>query len=245
MGILETRDLTKHFGGLAALTDFDMTIGPGEIVGLIGPNGAGKTTVFNLVTGMLRPTAGRIVFDGREISHVAPHAICRLGIARTYQNVRPFAELTAMENILVAIANRRREPRPLNAAREEAGRWLGFVGLSPYAGIAAHHLNIFQRKKLELARALGTRPRLLLLDELIAGLTPAEVDAAVELIRGLRAELGLAVLIIEHVMRAIMRVSDRIIVLHQGRKVREGQPAEIGADPEVQRIYLGESHALA
>jgi ABC-type sugar transport system ATPase subunit len=136
MGILQTRDLTKHFGGLAALTDFDMTIGPGEIVGLIGPNGAGKTTVFNLVTGMLRPTAGRIVFDGREISHVAPHAICRLGIARTYQNVRPFAELTAMENILVAIANRRREPRPLNAAREEAERWLGFVGLSPYAGIA-------------------------------------------------------------------------------------------------------------
>jgi len=243
--MLETRGLTKHFGGLAALTDFDMAIGPGEIVGLIGPNGAGKTTVFNLMTGMLRPTAGRIVFDGREISQLQPHAICHLGIARTYRNVRPFVELTARENILVAIANRRRDPRPLSGAHDEARRWLAFVGLEPHAELVAHQLNIFQRKKLELARALGTRPRLLLLDELIAGLTPAEVDAAVELIRGLRAELGLAVLVIEHVMRAIMRLSDRIIVLHQGRKVREGQPAEIGADPEVQRIYLGEPDALA
>ena len=241
--MLEARGLTKHFGGVKALTGFDMEIRPGEIVGLIGPNGAGKTTIFNLVTGMLRPTAGRIVFEGREISRLRPHAICRLGIARTYQNVRPFAELTAMENILVTITNRERDQRLLAEARDEARHWLAFVGLAEYAAIAAHHLNIFQRKKLELARALGARPRLLLLDELIAGLTPTEVDAAVALIQGLRDELRLSVLVIEHVMRAIMRLSDRIIVLHQGGKVREGLPAEIGADPEVQRIYLGDPHA--
>src|SRR6266516_4259844 len=218
--LLECQDITMRFGGLTALSRVDRTSRAGEILGLIGPNGSGKTTLFNVITGVLRPQSGAVSLEGREITGLAPHQICRGGIARTYQLVRPFASLTARENVLAGIAFGR-GARDGSQPEREVERLLELVGLADLSGRSAGSLNLAERKRLEIARALGTRPRLLLLDEAIAGLNPVETTGMLDLIGGLR-EGGLTIVLIEHNMRVIMGLSDRVVVLHHGEKLAEG-----------------------
>ncbi len=239
MALLVGQGLAKHYGGVRALDGVDFGLEPGTITGLIGPNGAGKTTLFNLVAGAVRPTAGRVVFEGRDITGLPPNRICRMGIARTFQITRPFGEMTCLENVAVAVINRSRPP-PGGRWEADAMEALETVGLAGQAGMPAAQLNLIEKKKLELARALASRPRLLLLDEVLGGLNSAEIGQAVDLIRDLREQKGLTVFWIEHVMGAIMRAADRIIVLDQGKKLTEGPPQAVVNDPRVVRAYLGE-----
>jgi branched-chain amino acid transport system ATP-binding protein len=240
--MLEGVNISKFFGGLAALKNVSFSLSMGEIVGLIGPNGAGKTTLFNVITGFTPPSSGIIRFKGRKISGLKPHKICKLGIARTYQIVKPFSNLTVLENVVVGMVSGRKK-LSLSKARSEALEILKLVGLENKEYVQAKNLTLMDKKMLELARALATEPEVLLLDEVCAGLNPAEIHRAVQLIKNLR-EQGLTIFWIEHIMRAIMTVADRIIVLHHGEKIAEGTPREIANDSKVIDAYLGEKYLL-
>jgi len=238
MSLLAGRGVTKRFGGLVALDRLDFEVRQGEVVGLIGQNGAGKTTLLNTITGVYRPEEGSITFDGRELTRLGPDRIARLGIARTFQIPQAFPSLTALENVMVPLAFG--PPAcPLAEAEVRAGAALDAVGLGGKAGVLPRALTIAELRRLELARALASGARLILLDEINAGLTGAEIREAVDLIERLRGQ-GMTVLMVEHVMRVIMSVSERIIVLHFGTKIAEGTPAEIARDLGVIRAYLGE-----
>jgi branched-chain amino acid transport system ATP-binding protein len=236
--ILEGQGVTKYFGGLAAVNDVSFHIRSGEILGLIGPNGAGKTTLFNLIAGVYRPDRGTLRFGGRDIGGQPPNVVCKLGIARTFQITKPFLEMTVLENALVGAFFGHRQNRQMEEAKERAFGTLKRVGLVAKAEKRARSLNLVERKRLEVARALSTGPELLLLDEVVAGLNPKEALEMAEFIGSLRKE-GITILMIEHVMRAIMGLSDRLIVLHYGKKLAEGTPVEIAQNSEVIEAYLG------
>jgi branched-chain amino acid transport system ATP-binding protein len=229
--------VSKGFGGVRAVSDVSFTLEEGELLGIMGPNGSGKTTLFNLIAGALAPDAGRIRLHGHDIAGLAPHRICARGIGRTFQLVRPFAGLSALENVLVGRLYGRARGTTAEAVAE-AERLLALVGLEGRAHTPAAQLTLIDRKRLELARALATSPHLLLLDEFMAGLNPAETASAMALIRGLQAG-GLTVLMVEHIVWALMDLSRRIIVLSAGEKIAEGPPAAIAADPAVVDVYLG------
>lgn len=238
--LLEVRGLTRSFGGLAAVRDLSFTVGEGEILGLIGPNGSGKTTAFNLITGLLAPDAGEIRLAGEKITGFRPHAICARGMVRTFQLVRPFAHLSALQNVMVGRIYGSHRAGDLQTASREAAEVIAFVGLTGKEQIPARQLTLVDRKRLELARALATRPRVLLLDEFMAGLSPQEVAAAVGLIRGIR-QAGIAIIIIEHIVKAVLGLSDRVVVLNAGQAIAEGPPGAIAADRRVIEAYLGEA----
>jgi branched-chain amino acid transport system ATP-binding protein len=243
MEILQAQGVTKLFGGLAALSQVSFNLHEGEILGLIGPNGSGKTTLVNVITGTLGYSGGDVLFRGRSIRELPPYEIAHLGISRTFQVVKPFHNLTVLENVMVgALFGSRGGVREIREARQRARQILKFVGLAHRTDAPAEGLNVPERKRMELARALAMRPTLLLLDEVMAGLNPTEIDAAVELIKRIRGQ-GITVLVIEHVMRAIRNVSDRIIVLYHGEKLTEGSPEEVLNNPEVVAAYLGRRYA--
>jgi branched-chain amino acid transport system ATP-binding protein len=240
--LLDLDNISKDFGGLRAVSSASFAVRAGEILGLIGPNGAGKTTLFNMIAGATRPTSGRIRLQGEDITRLGAHQRCKRGIARTFQLVRPFADLTVLENVAVgrvygrdAVWNRRQ-------ATASAADALARVGLAGQANVVARHLTLVNRKRLELARALATRPTLLLLDELLAGLNPTEVLEAMDLIRAIRAD-GITVIMVEHMVKGIFGISDRIVVMNAGERIAEGTPAEIAANQLVIDAYLGTAHA--
>lgn len=236
---LVIRNLSKRFGGLRAVQEVSFSVGENETVALIGPNGAGKTTSFNLITGYHRPDEGSVVAFGREIVGLRPHDICAHGLARTFQVARPFGRMTVLDNVLTGAFLRDRNP---DIAREKARETIEFVGLSARERTPARALTTIDQRRLEMARALATQPRLLLLDEVMAGLNPSEIDQAVALV-GKLSQRGLTIVIVEHVMRAIMSVARHIVVLDHGQKIAEGSPKEVVANEDVIRAYLGSGYA--
>ncbi len=239
MNILEVEGVNKHFGGLMAASDVAFHVEQGEIVGLIGPNGAGKTTLFNLVSGGLVPDSGVIAFKGKNITGLKPHEICRMGIARTFQSVKIFSKMSVLNNVLLGYLFGNEKHSMSDVARKGATEILEFVKLSAMRELSSKDLTLANQKRLEVARALATKPELLLVDELMAGLNHTEIMQAMELVRMIR-EKGVTILMVEHVMKAIMDTCDRIIVLHHGEKIAEGRPEEIAKNKTVVEVYLGE-----
>jgi branched-chain amino acid transport system ATP-binding protein len=242
MSLLELRSVAKRFGGIVAVKDVSACVESGDIVGLIGANGAGKTTLFSIIAGNQHPSAGEVVFDGASIGGLRPDQVSALGIARTFQIVRPFRNLTVLENVETAAMFGARRASAGEARRVALGI-LDQAGLAGRAGQLAGELTLAGRKRLEIARALATRPRLLLLDEVLAGLTPAEMDAAVDIVRSVHAGTGVTILMVEHVLSAVMRLCHRVIVLHHGEKIAEGTPVEVANDPAVITAYIGAARA--
>jgi branched-chain amino acid transport system ATP-binding protein len=237
MDLIEIRNVSKNFGGLAALTHVSFFLKQGEILGLIGPNGAGKTTLFNVVNGFYPPSGGEVFFKSEKISNLRPHQICKLGIARTFQVVRPLQRMTALDNVIASAFLRARNKSEAGGIALETMR---FTGLYEDRHVVSKGLPLGKRKKLEITRALATRPEMLLLDESFAGLNPSEQNELIEIIRKVRAN-GITIMVIEHHMKVIMSISDRIVVLNYGEKIAEGTPKEIGSNPLVIQAYLGEA----
>jgi len=236
--LLEVRGLTKRFGGLTANEDVSFGLRAGEILGLLGPNGAGKTTVFNSLAGFFAPTAGEIRLEGRPIAGLPPERVAALGVARTFQIVRIFKSMTVRENVMVGSLLRH---RAVPAARRKADEALAFTGLGGRAGDPAGQLTVAEQKRLEVTRALAIEPRLLLLDEVMAGLTSSEVQEAVEMVKRIR-DRGIACVVVEHVMEGIMPIADRVVVLERGRVIADGPPAAVASDAAVIAAYLGEEY---
>jgi branched-chain amino acid transport system ATP-binding protein len=238
MRLLEVENVSKAFGGVLAVHRVTFDLNQGEVLGLIGPNGAGKSTLFNIITGIFKPDTGRIRFNNRDITGMAPYKICQSGIARTFQLVKPFSRLTPLENVMVGRAYGSQPARNIEQSRTESEQILVLTGLEKKRVRTAGMLSLMDRKRLEIARALATRPQLLLLDEMMAGLNPVELDDAIQLIKAIR-DSGINLIVVEHVMKVIMGISDRVIVLKAGEKIAEGSPQEVVTNREVIKAYLG------
>ena len=239
MSLLQIQNVSKRFGGLAALTDVSYSVNQGEILGLIGPNGAGKTTLFNVVNGFYPPSKGEVLFKGERISNLKPHQICRLGIGRTFQVVKPLQRMTVLDNVIASAFLRAKNKAE---AEEIAHETLEFTGLYEDRYLISKGLPLGKRKRLEITRALATKPEMLLMDESFAGLNPTEINDQINIIRQIR-EKGITLMVIEHHMRVIMSISDRIVVLNYGEKIAEGTPSEIGKNRLVIEAYLGEAES--
>ena len=238
MSLLRVENVTKNFGGLTAVSDVSFEVEGGEIVGLIGPNGAGKTTLFNVINGFYKPTRGSIIFKGENVSGKKTHKLCKRGMARTFQVVKPLQRLSVLDNVIASSFVRARSHK---MAKETAREVLEFTNLADDADVISKGLPLGKRKRLEIARALATRPELLLLDESFAGLNPSELNESIEIVRNIKKK-GITILIIEHHMKVIMSLSDRVVVLSYGEKIAHGTPQEIGSDSTVIEAYLGSAH---
>ncbi|MBC5582488.1 ABC transporter ATP-binding protein [Anaerofilum sp. BX8] len=237
--ILQVEHLSKQFGGLKAVNDFSMTVQEGEIHALIGPNGAGKTTLFNLISGFIPPSAGKVIFAGQDVTNAKPYRLCSKGLVRTYQIVQPFRGMSTLDNVMVGGFT---HTDKTSVAREKARKALEITKLDRKADVQARSLNLCEQKRLEVARALATEPKLIMLDEVMAGLNPTEVAEVMEIVMDIK-RLGITIVIIEHIMQAVMSISDNITVLSFGEKIAEGKPDEIAADPNVISVYLGSDYA--
>jgi len=236
MPLLQVESITKRFGGLVAVDKLSLSVEAGEILGLIGPNGAGKTTAFNMISGYYKPDEGQVYFDGQNITGNRPDQVCKLGLARTFQVVKPFPQLTVLDNVMVGAYNRTNDD---NVAREKAMEIIEFLGMEDMVEKLAGSLSVAGRKRLEIAKVLATEPKMLLLDEAMAGLRPTETDEIIELVRQI-SEQNIALLLVEHVMKVIMALADRIVVIHHGEKIAEGEPGNVVKNQEVIDAYLGE-----
>ena len=236
--VLDVEGITKRFGGLTATEDVSFTVDPGEILSIIGPNGAGKSTLFNCITGFYRPDAGKVLFRDKDITTASAHKICKLGIARTFQIVQVISDMTVLENVMTGTFLHTYDRKKV---REKAGEILQFAGLHEKKDFLGTDITIADKKRLEIAMALGTEPTLLMLDEAMAGLTPVELREMIGLLRKVR-ENGVTLIIVEHVMEAVMELSDRVVVINSGRKIVEGAPKEVVRNPEVIQAYLGDRY---
>jgi len=242
MPILEVQNISKSFGGLSAVSNVSVTVDAGMIFGLIGPNGSGKTTLFNLITGFLKPDAGRIIFQGKDVTGSAPQQICKAGMARTFQLNKPFSSMTVIENVMVARLYGNQPARSLKEARAESEEVLSLTGLANKQSIRSEALGMVDRRKVEMARALAAKPKLLFLDEVMAGLNLREIEDLMRLLTDLK-KFGMTLMVVEHVMKALFGISDYVMVLNAGEKIAEGTPREIIRNRQVVEAYLGEGHA--